>query len=624
MHTENAHKIDPRLRKKKAQTADAFVEVATSGAMEWLRTRPWVSGFVQIVDGYCSATVGIAHLDELARHPGIVEVEAVRSVRLHLDRSVRSVHGWDGMAKEKDRQAQGAGVVIGIIDYGLDFRLRDFRDSAGKSRIRYLWDQGLKPQGKEKRPRKYGYGVEYSNRDIDAALRRPDPLKIVRHDPFNAESAISGHGTHVAGIAAGNGTTADKAFPARAYVGVAPAATLVFVHLNRDAVLAQVEDPRGTLGNSVNLAHAIAYCFEKAEELNMPCVVNLSMGFNGGGHDGNLAVEWIIDSLLAKSGRAVVFAAGNEHRAAQGIHRRGRLKNGERASIAWENGLILSTGHGIVAQGDASTNEVEIWYSNKSELKVRLSAPGGDEASAWIAPGDESVLFSFAGGEQAVISSDRRTPWDGDSRISIQLGVGKRENGIRAGAWQIELEAKKVGKEDLEEGVRYDAWIERTIPNDAPPYMHSRFGDYDESEAITLTTPGTARRAITVASCNDDDPAAISASSGRGPTRDGRNKPELAAPGEDITSTRAGAGYGSPRAAARAQLTGTSMSAPHVVGIVARLLSRHRYLYASEIRDLLVKSAAHPDGPGAWDRDRGYGEVDAAKAAKLLEDRLAP
>jgi subtilisin family serine protease len=286
--------------------------------------------------------------------------------------------------------------------------------------------------------------------------------------------------------------------------------------------------------------------------------------------------------------------------------------------------LLLSTGHGIVAQGDASTNEVEIWYSNKSELNVRLSAPGGDEASGWIAPGDAAVLFAFPGGEQAVIASDRRTPWDGDSRISIQLGVGKRENGIRAGAWQIELEARKVGKEDLRDGVRYDAWIERTIPNDAPPYMHSRFADYDESEAITLTTPGTARRAITVASCNNDDPMAVSASSGRGPTRDGRNKPEVTAPGEDIMSSRAGAGQGSPRAAARTQLSGTSMSAPHVVGIVARLLSRHRYLYASEIRDLLVKSAAHADGAGAWGRDGGYGKVDAAKAMKLLEDRLAP
>src|SRR5260221_5471837 len=119
MHTENAHKIDPRLRKKKAQTADAFVEVATSGAMEWLRTRPWVSGFVQIVDGYCSATVGIAHLDELARHPGIVEVEAVCSVRPHLHPSVTDLHRGDGLGEGKDPPDPGAGVANGINDHWL-------------------------------------------------------------------------------------------------------------------------------------------------------------------------------------------------------------------------------------------------------------------------------------------------------------------------------------------------------------------------------------------------------------------------------------------------------------------------------------------------------------------------
>jgi subtilisin family serine protease len=620
MHADHANKIDPRLRKKKDEPVDAFIEVATSGAMEWLRTRPWVSAFVQVVDGYCTATVGSAHLGELAKHPGVIEVEAVRYVRAQLDHSVKRIHGWDGMPREKDRLSLGAGVVIGIVDYGLDFRLKDFRDAAGRSRIRYLWDQGLQCKGKEKRPQKYDYGVEYSNQDIDAALRRADPLKTVRHDPFNAESAISGHGTHVAGIAAGNGATADAAFPARTYVGVAPAATLVFVHLNRDAILQQVDDPRGTLGNSVNLAHAIAYCFEKAAELNMPCVVNLSMGFNGGGHDGNLAVEWIIDALLSKSGRAVVLAAGNEHREAKGIYCRGSLKHGERGAIAWENGLVLPIAHGVVAQGDPSPNEVEIWYARGSELRVQLRAPGGDEASGWIASGG-TVQFQFAGGESALIASDRRTPWKGDARISIQLSPGKRDNGIRAGTWSIELEATKVG-EHLPEGLRYDAWIERT-PADAPPYMSSRFGDYQASDAITMTTPGTARQAITVASCNEDDPAVVSDFSGRGPTRDGRNKPELAAPGEEITSTAAGAGYGKPRAPARVQMSGTSMSAPHVTGIVARLLSRQHYLFAHEIREILAESATHPGGPGAWDRDGGYGELDAAGAMRRLEDRHA-
>jgi len=626
MNADHESKIDPRLRKMSDKTASAFVEVANSKTMKWLRKQPWVSDFVQIVDGYCTATVKSAHLGKLAKHPGVIEVEAVRYVRLHLDQSVKSIHGWDGMPRKKDRLGQGAGVVIGIVDYGLDFRLKDFQDASGKTRIGYLWDQGLKRKrkgkGKEKHPAKYNYGVEYSSKEIDAALRLSDPLTAVRHDPFNAESAICGHGTHVAGIAAGNGTTFDKDFKAGTYVGVAPAATLVFVHLKRDAILEQVNDPRGTLGNSVNLAHAIAYCFEKAEELKMPCVVNLSMGFNGGGHDGNLAVEWIIDSLLSKSGRAVVFAAGNEHRQTKGIYRRGSLRQGERGAIAWENGLLLPIGSGMVAQGDPSPNEVEIWYSSDSELKVRLLAPGGDQASGWVAPGDSCVQFQFDGGESVVMASDPRTPWRGDARISLQLSPGTRDNGIRAGTWLIELEAAKVGEQQLQDGVRYDAWIERT-PADAPPYMHSRFGDYDESDAITVTTPGTAREAITVASCNNNDPAAVSAFSGRGPTRDGRNKPELAAPGEEIASTGAGAGHGTPRAPARTRMSGTSMSAPHVTGIVARLLSRQNYLFAHEIREILVESATRSDGTGTWDRDGGYGKVDAAKAMKLLEDRLA-
>src|SRR5258706_5132155 len=111
MHTDHQHKIDPRLRKKKDETADAFIEVADSEAMDWLRRRPWVRGFVQIVDGYCSATLRSpsAHLDELAKHPGVVEVEAVRYVRLQLDQSVKSLHGWEAMPREKDRQRQGAG-----------------------------------------------------------------------------------------------------------------------------------------------------------------------------------------------------------------------------------------------------------------------------------------------------------------------------------------------------------------------------------------------------------------------------------------------------------------------------------------------------------------------------------
>ena len=131
-----------------------------------------------------------------------------------------------------------------------------------------------------------------------------------------------------------------------------------------------------------------------------------------------------------------------------------------------------------------------------------------------------------------------------------------------------------------------------------------------------MTTPGTARHAIAVASCKNAVAQAISDFSGCGPTRDGRDKPDVAAPGEPITSTKAGAGRGNPPAPARLPMAGTSMSAPHVAGIVAHF-ERNHYLTADEIRKILVDSADR----GTWARDWGYGEVDAAKAIRLLEGK---
>lgn len=633
MAKNNEHKLDPRLRRRaelhlqavgvEKDRVPAFIEVATSDSMEWIKSRPWLKDFVQVVDGYCTATVMHDHLKELADYPGVIEVEAVRFFQPQLDHSVDSIRGWDRMSRE-DGLMQGAGVVIGIVDYGLDFTLDDFRDSKGNTRIQYLWDQRLKAQSPaEKPPKKYPYGVEYSADDINRALKTANPFAVVRHDPLEIDSDVSGHGTHVAGIAAGNGKTSDRDYPAGRYVGVAPGATLVFVHLNRRTMRAQVDTPRGTLANSVNLAHAIAYCFEKADELNMPCVVNLSMGFNGGGHDGNMAVEWIMDVLLQKSGRAVVIAAGNENRPSKGIYMRGSLRKDERVAIGWEHGFMLFTGRGTVAQGDPSPNEMEIWYSNKCELRVRLVAPREDQASGWVQPGDALAPFKFDGGEHAVITSDQCTAWDGAARIYIQLSKGKRGNGIRAGTWVVELEATEVGEADTPAGVRYDAWIERSLPENAPRYLRSRFKDYNATGAITVTTPGTARCVITVASCDSSDPAAISEFSGCGPTRDGRNKPDIAAPGESVTSTNASAGRGNPAAPARMQLQGTSMAAPHVTGVVARLLSRQHYLTWREIRDILVKTAVLPaDAASPWDPEWGYGKVDAAAAMQRLEDKL--
>lgn len=636
MDASHQHKLDPRLRRVDKQriaareegedkSVQVFVEVANAEAAKWVKKQPGVRKLVQVVDGYYTATVPPDRLTELAAHEGVIEIEAVRFLRPQLDHSLISIHGNEGTTGGGG-VPDGRGVVIGIVDYGLDFTQKDFQNPPhakvrdahnpnGITRIAYLWDQQLKRKRKEHAPAKYGYGVEYSSKEIDYALQT-NRFKLIRHDPLNTESAISGHGTHVAGIAAGNGETGDAEFPAQKFVGVAPVATLVFVNLDRREIVKQVKALRGTLANSVNIAHGVAYCFERADQLGMPCVVNLSLGSNGGGHDGNMALEWIIDALLQKSGRAVVIAAGNEDGADRPVHAAGSLGRGEEAALEWK------IGDENKEIDDPNPNELEVWYPSGSAIKVWLVSPGDTETSDVVVPG-KSGTFRFAKGEEVSIYSDPATPWNGAARIHIRLNKGARKKGIRFGTWLVKLQAIHVAPEEPRGHVRFDAWIERTLPAGGPPEEHSRFGRYDPNTAINATTPSTARRVITVASYdNDGSPnPPISGFSSRGPTRDGRFKPELAAPGFLILSTNARAGFkekGNVRQA-RIKMGGTSMAAPHVAGVVARMLSRNAYLTAEEIREILVKSATPPAGGARWNSKWGYGKLNATRAVELVE-----
>ena len=122
--------------------------------------------FVNVIDGYCTATVGLDALEAIAALPGVMEIEGARAVRPTLDQSVDQMIGEGMLGEEMEedvRLGQGSGVVIGIVDYGLDFTLDDFRDPTTKdTRIEYLWDQQLSPEDQETSPAKYGYGVEYA------------------------------------------------------------------------------------------------------------------------------------------------------------------------------------------------------------------------------------------------------------------------------------------------------------------------------------------------------------------------------------------------------------------------------------------------------------------------------
>lgn len=554
-----------------------------------------------IAEGIHAVELPIAELETLAEHPQVQFVEAARLLAPQLVTSVPETKADRLRTAAPPRPAlTGAGIVVGIIDFGLDYTLDDFRDTDGTTRIAAIWDQSLTPRQGEAPPAGFTRGVEYDAIAIDKALQQQNPFSVVRHQPGPAS-----HGTHVAGTAAGNGRTADTRFPAGRFVGVATDATIVFVQPDTSGAA-------GSFTDSVAVAEAVSYVYRKAAQLGLPCVVNMSLGQNGGSHDGESVVEQAVDRLLEVPGRAFVHAAGNEH--TWRGHASGTLTQGAVRTLQWRTGGGLPLQGGPLPAGsDRTPNELEVWYSPRDELHVRLIDPNG-QATTVVRPGQTEPQHDFPSGNSAFIDSERFSPLNGDARIFIAVDRGTASR-ITSGVWQVELTAVRV------RSGRFDAWIERDARSQANNFADQSFfvgSDFDP--VMTLGTPATSRRGISVANY-DHVAVAPSSSSSRGRTRDGRDKPEVAAPGTNIVSSCAmggrptGSGGVHP---ARTTMSGTSMAAPHVTGIVAQLLQSDPTLSAAQIRKVLLASASAPPGVTPFDVAWGYGRVDAVEALRLL------
>lgn len=423
---------------------------------------------------------------------------------------------------------------------------------------------------------------------------------MVRHRP-----SAGSHGTHVAGIAAGNGSAGDATYPAGTFVGVAPEATIIFVQPASN-------DSDTTFTDSAHVADAIAYVFAKANDLGLPCVVNMSLGQNGGSHDGESIVERAIDRLLETPGRAMTLAAGNEH--TWRGHASGVISPGATKTLHWKFGGGLPIRGGTVppGQGDRTPNEMEVWYSSRDAFDVVLIDPAG-EKTAPISPG-QTAAHTFASGDRAFIDSERFSRLNGDARIYVDV-ERVDDQPLTNGVWLVELTAAEA-----DDG-RFDAWIERDLRDGNNNFADQSFfvgADFDPVR--TLGTPATSRRAITVANY-DHQTLAPSPSSSRGATRDGRTKPELSAPGTNIVSSGALGGrpsHGGPPNPVRVQMSGTSMSAPHVAGIAALLLEAEPKLDAAQLTKILIAAADPPPGVSVFDVAWGYGRVDAERAYRLL------
>jgi len=566
--------------------------------------------WTKIVGDIFSVNLPIDLLEQLSSEPEIEFIEAGRSFSPVLSTSLAetdadAVHSGSGVP-----ELTGENVIVGIIDTGLDYRLDDFRNADGSTRVAFLWDQSLVASGGEQSPSGFNYGVEYDSAAIDQAIGGAD---TVRH-----AFSIGSHGTHVAAIAAGNGRSNDAEFAAGQHVGAAPQATII--HVTPDS-----RDQNSSFTDSSNVADAIAYIYRKADELGLPCVINMSLGQNGGSHDGESIVERAIDQLLQVRGRAFVSAAGNEHQWRG--HTSGVLSQGETKSLRWKAGGLIPWVEALLGNpapnpelGDFTSNEMEIWFSSRDDMRVRVTTPSG-ETTPW-AEAPFSEIHDLANGNQVFIDVERFAILNGDARIYIE--IDPRASRVESGEWIVEIEGRSIA-----DG-RYDGFIERDarmhrVPLTNGTHALNYFADQsfyvgdDFDPVMTLGTPATSRKGIVVANYNHVTQAPNDSSS-RGPTRDGRSKPEVAAPGTNIVAANAGGGTADANGneiPVRVAKTGTSMSAPHVCGIVALLLELNPMLSSSQIRAILIASAASKTATNDFDPAWGYGAIDALEAVTL-------
>jgi len=566
-----------------------------------------------------SATVPVASLKELSTDPAIAFVH--NSDPLALDRpEVTPTAAVKKPASkavgDARKNGRGEDVLIGIIDVGgFDFAHPDFLDEQGQTRFIAIWDQG----GDFRRaPNGFTRGAEFRQKHLNAAIKAANTAGLPPAVFIERQSQIQpgSHGTHVASIAAGNS-------------GVCPKAKIAAVLLDVPTVDDDVEQRRTTFSDSSSIIHAVEYLLGIAREENLPISINISLGTNGGSHDGAGGVSRWLDATLAEPGRAICVAAGNagqEKARADGdlgwimgrIHTSGRIPaRGLEVEIEW-----TVVGDGIE---DWSENELEIWYSAQDRFTVSLKPPG---ASQWIEVKPREFVENrrLASGVFVSVYNELYHPITGGNYISLYLSPNlERDNfrGIPKGIWRVRLRG-----EEVRDG-RFDAWIERDDPMEIGRQgqrsifrFPSFFTERTNVDSHSITSLACGHRVIAVANL-DAAKEQINATSSQGPTRDGRSKPEIAAPGTEVVAAK---GFGSDDQR-WIGMSGTSMASPYVAGVMGLMLAASgNNLTAAQCLGILQRTARPLAGTSyAWVNDVGFGRIDpeaAVQEAKSINSRV--
>ena len=519
------------------------------------RVREIAESVVELSNEFAIVTVREDRLEALA---GIEAVEYIEKPK-RLFFQVENGRRVSCMTSVQIRPPKlyGTGVLVAIIDSGIDYANLDFRNADGTTRIYSLWDQtspGNPPEG-------YVQGTEYTQEKINEALQqenRTERMKIVPSEDR------SGHGTAVAGIAAGNGRGSKGA----RYQGVASESGILVVKLGTPR---EEGFPRTT-----ELMQAIDYVVKKAQRAGRPVAINISFGNTYGSHTGTSLLERFIADIANLWKSVICIGMGNE--GASAGHTAGILKENTEERIP------------LAVQMKETAINVQIWKSYHDIVDISLISPAGVQ----IGPIPEVIGTQrfVVGDTEILLYYGEPSPFHVSQEIFIEFLP--KDSYITPGIWQFVLTPRKIVTGE------YDLWLpSENVLNRGTAFRYP-------TERGTLTIPSTSQRVISVGAY-DSLTFAYADFSGRGGL-EGESKPDLVAPGVDITAPTPSGIYQT--------FTGTSFATPFVSGAAALMMEwgivrgNDPYLYGEKVKAYLRRGARPLPGFTEYPNPQvGYGAL---------------
>lgn len=530
----------------------------------------WGIAVEELIAGYAILTVPESEMGRLTEVEQIEYVEKPK--RLFFADLSGNTASCFAPGSQIFETLTGKGVLVAVIDSGISYYNRDFRNADGTTRIRYLWDQVL--------------GREFDAQQINEALGTGSRQEAEQLVP---SIDTSGHGTAVAGIAAGNGGEGGLA-----YAGVARESELIIVRLG---------SPRAdSFPRTTELMRALTYVVNKAVELAMPVAVNLSFGNTYGAHNGTSLLERFIDNVSEIGRNVVCVGSGNE--GASGGHVGGSMRQQETGNSISTN-LVNSidadvTGGGRRVEMTVGTYErglnVQLWKEYADRYLVTVMSPSGERFQADTdRPGKQTYRLQqteilFYNGEPA--------PYMTAQELYFDFLPAEGSRYLDQGVWTFTLQPLRIITGN------YTFYL----PSEAVRSADTRF--VRTTPDVTLTIPSTAVKVVTVGAY---DPVYESYAdfSGRGylyqdqvngRTSDAFVKPDLVAPGVGVLAPDRYGGY--------VPVTGTSFAAPFVTGAAAVLMQwgivmgNDPYLYGEKVKAYLRKGAKPIRGVAEYPDER--------------------